>query len=393
MFCGCSDLANGFQCFRVGEGFNPANKYNNFWIDTLNVDDAVNETAVDVFFSDSATFYNSDTDFGSGIANCLDPEKAPTCDWDKIFSTPVPEDIQNTTKNVAVVSYSFYDTNKTSKATTPSSARVYCDTVSYMGFPTYTIDTLPYANPINLVKIVGLTDKKLGAPVVIDPAWSLAAWSVDKNGTVPHSRAIAQVMQTILPEAWASKGSPDDYFFQTLLWLHVYSLTQTMSLIPFESRNLTLPSLSSSDKKSPNPTSQPVLHTWATRHVWAYGIGESRTSKLGIAVICLGVICVLIRLILGLGLGKREHSPVELFVAALEHHPTGEFEGLKDEGGMAKVRYMMEEDEEGRPRFVPERSYTGDFGGRRTWSWKKDPSGGGQSQGFFVGSPPAYEMR
>ena len=187
-----------------------------------------------------------------------------------------------------------------------------------------------------------------------------------------------------------------------------------MSIIPYANNSVGAEAPTSSSSKTNKGEGKdkehPTLHTWATRHVWAYGINASRTSKLGVTVVSMGVACVIFRLILGLTLGKREHSPVELFVAALEHQPSGEFDVSREAGGgrtgtmrereMAKVRFVLEEDErEGRVRFVSEKHYTGDFGrkrrtrtrtgegllgGVRSWSWGRGGGGGG-AEGMAMG--------
>ena len=210
-YLGCH--ANSFllQCFRVGEGFNATNKRTNFWFESPDLDSSVNETAVDIFFSDRATLYNAGTDFGSGIRPCLAPSKAPTCDWDAIFSTPMPPEVRNMTENISLTSYSF--SPPTSRST--KSSRIYCDSVSYIGFPTYSLDTLPSSNPSSLVKLENLALRPpLNTPIVIDPAWYLAALSVNANGTVPSYRPISRVLGKVLPDAFTADADPSDLFWQ-----------------------------------------------------------------------------------------------------------------------------------------------------------------------------------
>ena len=342
---------------------------NNFYIQVSDPATDVNYTAVDLFFSDSATYFNDTEDFGSGIERCLSNETAPSCDWDAIFSNKaLPEELVNMTSNVALQSYSFANTDASAFPMPGSQARVFCDTVAYNSFPTYMLDTLPSTNVLRLVQMQGFNpfDK---TPLVIDPDWFLAAWSVDRNGTVNSFRQIAQEVTRVLPSFWSGQVS---YNFQELQLLQLYSLTQTFSMIPY-SNTTASSSSSSSPSRSPTSITQPrTLSTWASRHVWAYGISGSRTSKLGICVVCLGGLCVIFRLILGAFLGKREHTPVELLVAALEHQPTGEFVGMEKEEHMAKVRYVMEEDEDGKPRFVPERHWSG---GRGSIGAGRSPNG------------------
>ncbi|KAG8533551.1 uncharacterized protein KY384_001291 [Bacidia gigantensis] len=364
-------INNYTKCYRVGQGFGATNKASRFHIDNYAVDSNVNNTAVDVFFSDKATYYNPTTDFNSGIKACLSASAAPSCDWDRIFSTPVPSDLRNMSTNVAVTSYSMIPAFDPSEmgAGGPS-ARLFCDHVSYINFPTYTFDASTSTNPLQLVRMTNL-ELKNPDPIVMDPDWFLATWSVDRNGSASSYHKMSQEIMRTVPLAWADGMSNTSYFAQEMNMLQLYSLTQMMSMVRW--RNTTLPSPSSSSTPSLAPTDT-VLKTWATRHVWAYSL-NSRTSKLGAAVVLTGCACVLFRLFLGAFFGKREHSPIDLFVAALQHQPQGEFDGMHEKDGSvgsgAKVRYVMEEDENGKPRFVPERSYMGDFGREATrgWSW------------------------
>ncbi|KAL9126766.1 MAG: hypothetical protein Q9217_004235 [Psora testacea] len=342
------DVHNYTKCYRIGQGFHPDNRYSNFWIGNSRSAE-VNATAIDVYFSDMATYYNSNEDFGSGIEHCLNNETAPACDWDSIFGTNLPNDLRNSSRNVGLVSYSLANDNDTASPMPGSEARIFCDVVAYVSFPTYALDTSPSSNILNLVRMDGLQMSGNDRPLVIHPDWFLAAWSVDRNGTVDSMREVAQHMSFTLPLAWVD---PNSFAANAFSFLHVYSLGQTMSMINYAFDNATADSRSEDAKR-------PVLFAWATRHVWAYGINGSRTSKLGVAVVSCGAACVILRLLLGLLLGKREHSAVELIVAALEHHPTGEFSGMEEKSHVAKVRYVLEEDPLGKLRFVPERHYSG----------------------------------
>ena len=326
------------------------NRHSNFWIGNF-YSTTANATAVDLYFSDKVTIFTEDEDFGSGIQQCLANNTAPDCDWDRIFGTALPSEFTSTSTNVGLVSYSLANDDETASPMPGSQARLYCDVVAHVGFPTYTLDTRPSSNILTLVRMEGLQMSHNDTPLIIHPDWFLAAWSVDQNGTVDPIRNMAQEMSLALPAAWIQR---DEMTFDQLYTLHDYGLGQTMSMVNYAFLDAT----ADSDSQDPD---QPVFSAWATRHVWAYGVSRSRTSKLGVAVVSCGAACVIARLILGLFLGKREYSPVELLVAAFEHYPTGEFAGMEKKSHMAKVRYVMEQDPDGKPRFVPERHYMGSF--------------------------------
>ncbi|KAL9102459.1 MAG: hypothetical protein Q9163_002389 [Psora crenata] len=347
-----TDVDEGKQvhCFS-GWTIDYVHNYTKFWIGNLNSVKA-NATSVDVYFSDMATYYNSEQDFNSGIESCLSNDTAPECDWDSIFQSDLPNDFKNSSRNVGLISYALANDDEMVPPLPGSQARIFCDYVAYVSFPTYNLDTLPSTNILNLVRMEGFQMDPQAMPLVIHPDWFLAGWSVDRNGTVDSTREIAQRLSDILPLTWHDQ---EGYAAAEFIFLHAYSLGQTISMVNYDYINATAGSPASKDAAR-------VLHAWATRHVWAYSIKGSRTSKLGVAVVCCGALCVMLRAALGLFLGKREHSPAELLVAALDHQPTSEFASMVDERDMAKVRYVIDEDPDGKPRFVPERQYTGQLG-------------------------------
>ena len=103
-------------------------------------------TLVDSYSSDLATYYNETNDFGSGIVSRLANDTAPDCDWDKIFTTPLPKDLANCSINVGLISYSLPNPPT-------SQARIYCDSIAQLAFPTYTLDTSLETNMLHLVQL------------------------------------------------------------------------------------------------------------------------------------------------------------------------------------------------------------------------------------------------
>ena len=344
--------SNYTKCFRYGTGWGGSNQVAGFYLGEA--DKEVNETYVRVYSSDKATAFNATTDFGSQIQRCIE-EGAKDCDWDQIFETPIDPSLANATINPLVTEH---------ENPNYGSSRVWCDAIAYSAFPTYTLDTAASVNPfwlVSLNKLPVATDKNFNkTPIAVSPDWVLAAWSVANNGTVDRSREIGKELARVVPSVFEpfNETAPDpdqlEFFF-----IHLYSLAQSLSFINY---NYSDDQASLSAAAKAKDKSQPVLTTWATLRVWAYGL-SGRTPKLGVAVSILGCVCVLLRLILAVCLRiKHEHGVVELFVAALEHQPTREFDDLHDEAKMAKVRYIMQ-DGHGRPKFVSERVYSGGLSG------------------------------
>ena len=344
------------KCYRVGLGWGDMNDVASFSLGDSVVGDSnatSNDSVVLVYLSDKATYYNESTDFGSGIEKCLGANAKP-CDWDAIFNTEVDRDLRNSSTNVLVTEY-------TSPYSPTPDLHLYCDAIIYNSFPTYSVDTSPSVNPQSLTNMNGLpaaTDKNFNTTALaISPDWVLAAWSVANSGTVDRTRLIGKEMARVVASMFYDLDYADPNADQIeFIFLHIYTMSQSLSLINYDYTNSTAPLGSKVLEQA-----QPLLRKWATLRVWAYGL-SGRTAKLGVVVSILGCLCVLLRLFLAVVLRIRhEHSTVELFVAALEHHPTHEFDNLDDESKMAKVRYIME-DGQGKPRFVSERVYSGGLG-------------------------------
>ncbi|KAL9581037.1 MAG: hypothetical protein Q9203_006054 [Teloschistes exilis] len=341
---------NYTKCLRLGVGSDD-NPYNSqFYLENTAKNSPDTETGVGVYFADKAMYFNKTTDFNSGLENCFNNPTSAKCDWSRVFRTELlPEDLRNTSINVGVVSYQIPGEKNTD-------ARVYCDHVTYQSFPTYSVDTSHVTNRQALVLMDNLGEiSKDAVPLVVNPDWFLAAWSVDVDTALDGNRQIVKELIRVLPIFYeALNGNYDE----TLLYdavefsiLHLYALGQSLSMVNYYATDPpdhpTVEQLNDKDH-------HPIFHTYATLHVWAYGL-SGRTSKLGVTVVVLGIACVLARLVLGVSTGVQERSTVEVLASMFEHRHQGEFEGLEGEGCLAKVRYRIVEDGEGRQKFLPEK--------------------------------------
>lgn len=312
-----------------------------------NITNSKNDVNVTSFFSDKATFYAKGNDFQTGILSCFD-EKS-NCDWDKVFNKELPPDMRNSSVNTALTVY------QSNSAPTKNSV-IWCDQVAYLGFPTYKFDT-SHSSAINSLQIIQLnnitTPKPNEVPLVVNPYWHLAAWSVANGGRVDGTRPMARELTKLIPNLftkWDYNNLTND---QTLFaFLQIYAHGQSMSLINYYWDLVTNP-----DKTIPRDATGPVLSRWITIHVWAFGL-SGRTSRLGVAVVCAGAFCVLLRLSLGFFMRAKNHGPVELFVAALEHQHQQEFVGLRDKTDWAKVRYSIDDGPSRKPSFKPDLMHT-----------------------------------
>lgn len=164
---------------------------------------------------------------------------------------------------------------------------------------------------LHLVQLDKFSNSNNHTPLVISPDWFLAAWSVNRNGTVPGTRQIARELSRVLRLCW---DDPSEINTLQLISYHVYPLGQAMSMVNYHFHQQTTPdpsqTPSSSYKEEADPA-HPIFVTYAQLHVWAWGL-SGRTSKLGVVIAIAGCICVVVRLLLGIGHARREHSPVEI---------------------------------------------------------------------------------
>ena len=301
-----------------------------------------------VYFSDKSLFVV----YANGMRRCvMGARRAAYPSFDPYLGTSslgakkktLTLDLKNSSVNVGLISYSIPNPPN-------SQARIYCDTVAHLAFPTYSLDTSMETNMLHLVQLDKFS-KNNHIPLIMNPDWFLAAWSVDRNGTVPGTRQIARELSRILRLYW---DDPSDLNTLQLFFYHIYPLGQAMSMVNYH-HTPPVPSQNPASQKNADPE-HPIFVTSAQLHVWAWGL-SGRTSKLGVVIAIAGSMCVVARLFLGLCHAGREHSPVEILMA-LEHDLAGEQgeQGGMREREMARLRYRLREDGGGRARFVPERS-------------------------------------
>lgn len=177
-----------------------------------------------------------------------------------------------------------------------------------------------------------------GSPIAIDPAWSLAAWSVDNNGTLAGNRsttlAVAKIFQEIGEGGIAALLDAATYETEALTWLPIM---QTLSVIDFKTTTYA----NEQKAAAADSITHPYLYRTADIYAWAYGM-TSRTAYLGAIVAILGCIVVIVQVILALADRRETRSITQVLVAALEHRPKGEFEGISHhEAEIARVTFRI----------------------------------------------------
>lgn len=195
--------------------------------------------------------------------------------------------------------------------------RIYGQYISFLDFPTYTLDASPISNPLFAVGLSGLSNRTDRERLVVDPDWMLAAWSADQNDT-----SLTKLSQSIfdgIEPAWQRLTTPnnDNTIDEpgSFLLMHLYSILQSVSIVPYQyediTRNITARPLSN----------QHVFHTWSLRHVWAYGF-DSRSSIFGLVIVSAGILCTLLRFIVGVLPQSQDttpHEAVDFVLAALKY--------------------------------------------------------------------------
>ncbi|KAL8804119.1 MAG: hypothetical protein Q9182_002752 [Xanthomendoza sp. 2 TL-2023] len=333
------------KCFRLGLGPEDRDNYARFFLEKLDLDANKTRASIGTYFADRATYFNDKEDFGSGLKTCA-AAKFKDCDWDKIFATPLPDELTNTTVNVGVVSYQVPGNDR-------KFDRIWCEHNVYQSFPTYSVDTSPRSNGQNLITLNNLAKvEKEAVPLAMNPNWYLAAWSVDYNSTLDSQREIVKELSRVIPLAY--EDGMKSLSGIEFIFLHMYALGQSLSMVNYYTSNAPAAGSKAAQQHATEDKAHPVFQSYATIHVWAYGL-SGRTSILGVAVVTLGAACVLVRFAIGLATGIQERSTVEVLAAAFEHRHQGEFEGLEEEAHLAKVRYQIVEDGEGKQRFIPEK--------------------------------------
>lgn len=198
------------KCFPWGQDWDTPNRRSRFSIEAESVKNTTNFTAVTVaisnYFIEKAIYWNDTEDFGSGLLDCRHRDPSlKSCDWEQIFTTPMPEPFRNTSTNVGLMEYDF-----SLKLTNDS--RVWCDILAYLGFASYSLDTSPVSNPHYQVTMQQITFANPDpTPLEIDPNWLLAAWSADQDKAVSGKTLHARLVTTaVLDSDVKQSASWDD---------------------------------------------------------------------------------------------------------------------------------------------------------------------------------------
>ncbi|KAL2785631.1 hypothetical protein BJX66DRAFT_342933 [Aspergillus keveii] len=303
------------KCVRIGSGWGESSPlHGGFAFGPDEQEDDESRMNVDVYSTDRAIYLTPDN------AHCAGGDsEASSCNWEDLFAAPIPPEVANTSSNVLITEYSTVDA-------TP----VVCETLAYLGFPTYQVEVTPTVE-FNLVYLSD-TERDLTAPPIrIHPDWILAGWSVDRAGSIPASRpasalminAISATPELGLPEATYRGASA----FQT------HAINLGLSLIPFST--------------VPSPQDNAVqLDAEQEVTVWSYSL-HSRTSILGVVIAIAGCVAVIIRTVVCLIWRSESLGLTQLLVATAKEPAAERLNDERSEKEYERQRVLLKVNERG----------------------------------------------
>ena len=337
------------KCVRIGTGWSKENKHVNFTIAgernyTTNLTSP--HVEVSITSSDKAQFFEHGK-FPSWLPpECLSPGQLPStlfCDWERLFHTDPNAELHNRTQNVVTIGMSIKDQH--ADKSKDEFFQLTVDFVAFLNFTSYQLDASPLTNPTILATTQELP--LYGTSIHVDPAWMLAAWTVDNHGVLlPDRAATIETVRTLnrFRTVDVEDTKQFDLLSDRLDYLSLLPVVQALSLIDFTTKaHGSVKAARQAAKKS----SQPHLTRRAHIFVWAYGL-DSRTAKIGVTVGIIGIIIVLIQVVLGFVDRRRPGGLTQLLMTALEHVPEGEFKGVgAKENSVARTRFCVQETTEG----------------------------------------------
>jgi hypothetical protein len=244
------------------------------------------------------------------------------CDWNALFAEDPDPVFRNQTVNLQVTEYSItgYPT-------------VYCFTSAFLRFPTYSY------NP-TLGTVVGMDVSQPSNgnpstdvdPVIINPNYTLFAWAVDPDSTVPSNRTSAITLTSTYKDLIPVGNTSVPNFAS----LHNLAVAQGLFYVQYYTQD---------DNPTLNHTTNPLLDSTTSVYVWLYGL-ESHTSKLAAAVAIFGCVVALIKVTIGSIIRVPHRSFLNMVIGALQQEPPWTALDMSDvtEKDIGKQRVRMEDE-------------------------------------------------
>ncbi|KAL9612034.1 MAG: hypothetical protein Q9167_003360 [Letrouitia subvulpina] len=325
------DTHNLTRCVRMGEGLNSTNANATFYIEG---DEETSYVEVCAYFSDQGLYIQSeDIDragcFGDG----------PHCEWEDLVRMKNNDPILNKFSTNLLVIEMYADGH-----------RAIFEFVTCLTFATYTLDTSLSSNPLYLVQTYGLPNNDNPSSIIVHPDWLLAAWSVDEFGTIPFSRSVSSTVVRGLRDI----GNNESMALVDMELFVIQSYFQSLSMVTYDFYN-------GSETRQHDESARSLSHCRQI-YVWTFGL-HSRTARLGIVVVSIGVVVCLLQVTLSLIRPPHQRSFTELLAAAMSYQHKGELSETNDgeEKHTGKIPYTMGPRDDGSFKFELARHWNDGF--------------------------------
>ncbi|KAK5709877.1 hypothetical protein LTR17_019381 [Elasticomyces elasticus] len=302
-----------------------------------------------VISSDKTVFLRNGEVQAGFDAACLDLGSdvvKSDCDWERLFDSESDSLTKGRTSNMVTIEYRLTTTHpgSTTNSTTYSTVLFAVDFAAYRGNTIYSVAASPTQNPARLVRTEDLPDVSNMEPILVEPAWILAGWAADDDGSVNPWRPTSNLLLYVLEGLLAHKDEGFAWFAndteRPIEAIAVVPIMQSLSLIDHGTKAWN-GSPTSLDRNNIDPG---ILYRDARMFVWAYGY-NSRTSRFGAVVAVAGCVLVIAQVLLGFYDRRRYRTATQLLVAALEHTPQGEFLGRDHkESALATAEFRVVDD-------------------------------------------------
>ncbi|KIW95024.1 uncharacterized protein Z519_03605 [Cladophialophora bantiana CBS 173.52] len=304
------------MCIRTGPGWSHSeNAHAQFYL----ANSSSTPVTTNVYSSDRAIYLNS-SNYECPKQSTTSESASSPCDWDALFATEPTPLLRNVSMNPLITEYIFSDDSTTS----------WCSSFVFPRLATYVFDTSPITNPFSTVTMEDEGPLALGGavdPIYVDPNWILAAWNVDRNGTLSNEQAFV---------------GEEDFIVSVETPTFASELSDPQSIIVAQSLSLIDYTL---QPASPDSAGVQSLVVNFLVHVWSYGL-DSRTSKVGVTIAIAGCVVALAKIVVGLATRTVSRDNLDFIMKSLEQSPPPK-SGAKsfhdlDEKIKTRVRFMME---------------------------------------------------
>ncbi|QDS77289.1 hypothetical protein FKW77_004324 [Venturia effusa] len=281
------DIQQAGTTFTIGDGY---------------ADSTSNSTIAVTIFSTSSSLEMENSTYG------MIQRKEKTFDWATAFDTGNSPETKLTGPQ-QIFEYKriepMKDSNPQPGQSPNRTAFVWCDSKTVLGLADYVLNPSRVSNPMRLTEMNAITETP--QPIFMHPEWSLAAWSVDRTGpynTAGKKRGASRNIIIAL-ENWIKLGDLSQAAMD-FRYIHKFVAVQTLSMVSYSTTSI-----------KPKDGTHSLLSRKAMIQVWKYD-HQSSSSRFAIAILILGLVCVVARTYLYLFDREEMKDATEILVQALK---------------------------------------------------------------------------